>query len=359
MESKDGSSSSKRSSDTKNVPTTKSESHLMKTLPAKNQLTGLLKPQSHESTPPPSRSSSSCGSHSNHKKTSHRNDHHKLVDPHIHSSLSSIERKVDPSLTDERKSLHSKTSKLINNKSSHHKTPEQLRMEFKKKFTPEQWEEYKKRKEKERLYHQKKKLAEREHSSGSASKNSSTSVKSDKTDGHQSSVRRSMSSLPSDSPVKKQRLDMDHTKKIFPAHDKSVNNTCEDRRNVELHQKGKTRLPDMQRSTLSGSDSDSSLHNSSLRQNFKSHHNSTTHNRLNESKHDKKVNGSKPLPPPPPPPKLNDTTVAPTSNAALNLDYSSSKLNTPHFGLFLSDGRNQQSRMSPPPPPPPVATKFV
>jgi len=95
---------------------------------SKNHLTGMLKPQSHESTPPPS----------SHRSSSH-GDNRKHQE-HGHNA------KVD--------------SNKVKDPKAYQKMQEQMRMEHKKKtLTPEQFEEYKRRKEREKqLYYQRKKL---------------------------------------------------------------------------------------------------------------------------------------------------------------------------------------------------------
>lgn len=155
---------------------------ISKSVSSKIHLKGLLKPQSHEATPPPSRPSSSLnnsGHTSSHKPvTSSHSSSNNSSSGHSHSSSShnhasnkrthDMMKKADHHRVDSNNPPNKKPLIGGTSKESHHhksstssqlKTPEQIKAEQRKNWTPQQWEEYKRRKEKEKLLY-KKHLAE-------------------------------------------------------------------------------------------------------------------------------------------------------------------------------------------------------
>ena len=154
---------------------------ISKSVPSKTHLKGLLKPQSHEATPPPSRPSSSLsnsGHTSSHKpvtsshSSSNSSTGHSSSSSHNHANnkrTHDMMKKADHHRVDSNNPPNKKPLIGGSSKESHHhksstsssqlKTPEQIKAEQRKNWTPQQWEEYKRRKEKEKLIY-KKHLAE-------------------------------------------------------------------------------------------------------------------------------------------------------------------------------------------------------
>jgi len=271
-------------------------------IPAKSHLKGLLKPQSHEATPPPSRPSSSCSNHSidmNHTQvkkshdvsynSKHRPEHKKHEIKTENKNINSNHKQIS----------HSSREQIGHGsreqKPSHNKTAEQLKLEQRKKWTPEQIEEYRKRKEREKMLHRKM-LAEngsQEHKKHPSKPTTQNHPGKEHIFQSPGVVRKS--SHPStgahESPMKKAKLESSNMK----------GGDIERKRKERIH-------PDVHhRSTLSssGSDSDSQkLH--------KSHH-QNNHNQ-NNSHHHKLQKLKQTLSPPPPPPPLFQGAIKPNDS---------------------------------------------
>ena len=210
----------------------------------------MLKPQSHESTPPPSSHRSSHGENRKHQEHSN-NPNIKVKDP-----------------------------KAIL------KMQEQLRMEHKKKtLTPEQFEEYKRRKEREKqLYYQRKKLELQQKdkpSNGTPNPCISNKEQSQKLQGQK------VNQQYKGSPAKRQKIE-NESRNHSNSDTKSITSDPSRKTN---HDRLQTGFSTKHRPGLSSSGSDSEPHGNKLHK--------KPFSQLNQSK--TKPNDNHHLPPPPPP----------------------------------------------------------
>jgi cyclin T len=271
----------------------------------KTHLTGLLKPQPHDSTPPPSRSIGSSSSSSSHHQRRHHE--HRSSDPHkkIHHSQNQDQRKVDsPHIND-------------SGSKSTPKTHEQLKIEQRKKWTPQQLEEYRKRKEKEKImHHQRKRDAERNEIDPNTGKPLIV-PKHEKSEHHKTMTGHVKKTHPNtNSPLKRQKLDTELHKRPFSdsLQTEVRANSNDEKSNSELsnfHRMNKEpmfSISENQRNAISSSGSDSDSSNSNP-----SHHKSKTlHSSNYKHNYEQKQNmegGIKPLPPPPPPPRITSSSI--------------------------------------------------
>lgn len=231
---------------------------------SKNHLTGMLKPQAHESTPPPS----------THRTSSHgENRKH-----HEHANNS----KVD--------------SNKVKDPKAYQKMQEHLRMEHKRKtLTPEQFEEYKKRKEREKqLFYQRRKLEmhQKEKPSNVASnitnKEQSQNLQGQKLNNPQYKG----------SPAKRQKIESD-ARNHYNTESKPIASDLSRKTNHDRLQSG---FPTKHRPGISSSGSESEPHGNKPNKNKQF---SQSKSKVNDNHHSTKSptpsrNSFNNLPPPPP-----------------------------------------------------------